>query len=258
MDDFQLDLKRDFLIDAVDQLYNFQGILESGEKKGKLSNEDSQTIFRIIHTLKGNSQAAGFEDLGLMFHSFENLLSQLKDNKIAVDKKLFEVFFKVLSKLQDAIDAYQIDVEDNINFSEYIALVEAHKNPDTTLSKKYKIAVIDDDKSTREILMEVLSEAFNVEFFEFADANYILDIVRKTKFDLILTDYQMAILNGSEFIKILRLTDNINSLTPVLFITGQQPNIVEDKKVARDVWFIQKPFEFKRIIYYAKLSLSRN
>ena len=126
---------------------------------------------------------------------------------------------------------------------------------DASAELKYKIAIIDDDQNTREILKEILQLEIKADFIEYEDAHLILKELEKTKFDLILTDYKMPIIDGNTFIKTLRLTKNINSHTPVMFITGESPDFLPAKDVVKDVYFIQKPFAFSRILYYAKLSL---
>lgn len=258
MDDFEKEIKRDFLLDATDKLFQFQNILESIEDGENLSLDQAKIIFRLIHTLKGNSQASGFEDLAHALHVFEDILTLLKNEKIAADKKLIELCYKVLIKTQDAIEIYQADFEENINFSELVALIEDYNNSVEAFERKYTFAIIDDDQSIREILIGILSGEFQADYFEYGDAQYILEEIHSKKFDLILTDFKMPLLNGNDFIKNLRLTKNINSNTPIMFITGEKPEIISDQNVLKDIFFIRKPFEFPRIIYYAKLSLLKS
>jgi two-component system chemotaxis response regulator CheY len=260
MDDFEQTLKANFLTDTTDMLYQLQSIFETIEKTKMINDDQAKVIFRNIHTIKGNAQATGFEDLSHAVHAFEDILVLLKDKKISANKELIELFHNVLIKIQDSLEDYQSDIDAFVDYSDLIQLINAYdksgnvpeKKPEAP--KKYKIVVIDDDQSTREILIEVLAAVFNADFFEYDDAANILADLPKIKFDLILTDFQMPILDGNSFIKKLRLENSINSATPVMFITGEKPEIISEEKIAKDIYYIQKPFEFKRIIYYAKLS----
>ena len=253
MEKFELELISDFLIDAIEELYQFQNILENIEEEA-LSLEQSQNIFRIIHTLKGNSQATGFKEMARVFHLFEDVLIQFKKDVFSTDKKLIVLFYKVLSKVQNAVDLYQINIAEEIDFSEIITLIDNYNNQIDTV-KRYQIAIIDDDKDTREILTEILKIEFDADFFEYSDAHFISQEIHEKKFDLILTDFKMPIIDGNTFIQNLRLTENMNSKTPVMFITGENPEISPVLDIIKDIYFIQKPFAFRRIIYYAKLSL---
>ena len=126
------------------------------------------------------------------------------------------------------------------------------------MNEKYKIAIVDDEQDVREIFVKILSDEFNVDFFEYSDAAYIIKEMHENKFDLILTDYSMPIVDGNAFIKILRLTTNPNSETPVMFITGKEPYLISDEKISKNIYYIQKPFEARRILNYAKLCLLKN
>jgi CheY-like chemotaxis protein len=193
-----------------------------------------------------------------VFHHLEDLLSKTKSETYSADKKLVDLFYNVIIKVQSALELYQINNAEEIDFSELVAQIEKYDNKKIIVAKKYKIAIIDDDKNTRDILKEILQLEIQANFTEYEDAHLILKELENTKFDLILTDYKMPIIDGNTFIKALRLTKNINSNTPVMFITGESPDFLPAKDVVKDVYFIQKPFAFSRILYYAKLSLPRN
>jgi two-component system chemotaxis sensor kinase CheA len=65
-----------------------------------LKNPDSQiinTIFRPIHSLKGNSAFFGLFNIKKVAHSIENILDKLRNNKITPNEKL-------LSTLNDGVD----------------------------------------------------------------------------------------------------------------------------------------------------------
>lgn len=255
MDDFEKSIKTEFITDAADLCSKITSIVDNVKGSDKISPDNIQVIFRYTHTLKGNSLAAGFEKLAQVFHLFESTIIQLRDGKISFDQKLQDICYKLLAQVDDALEVYRQDLEANVDFSKIIGELENYGKSDLKKDRVYKIAIIDDDADTREILLETLKLEFKAEFYEYGDAVHILKDIENIKFDLILTDFKMPILDGNTFIMKLRLTKNINSNTSIMFITGEQPEIISDDSITHDVYFIQKPFEFRRIIYYAKLSL---
>lgn len=255
MDEFEINIKKDFLVDANDITFKLLDTFDKLEEGKELSIEALQMVFRDIHTLKGNSRAVGFEDMAAVFHLFENIFLQLKTGKASLNENIIEIVYKVLVTIQNSLEVYRANLSAHIDFSELLGQLENFDKVEPKKVRTYKIAIIDDDESTREILSETLKLEFEAEFFEYGDADQILKDMHTTKFDLILTDYKMPILDGNTFIKNLRLTQNVNSETPIMFITGERPEITSNDKVNQDVYYIQKPFEFRRIIYYAKLSL---
>ncbi len=64
---------------------------------------------------------------------------------------------------------------------------------------QYKILIIDDEKNTRDGLQKLLSFEYKVETCE--DALKGLDLIKKYHYDLVLTDLNMPMMNGFEFIK---------------------------------------------------------
>ena len=84
---------------------------------------------------------------------------------------------------------------------------------------KYKVAIIDDEPWTREVIKDLTDwEALGLELAgEASDGDYGLELIRLTVPDIILTDVKMPHLNGIELIDTLRKENNTS---PVIFISG--------------------------------------
>ena len=101
-----------------------------------------------------------------------------------------------------------------------------------------KILVVDDDVSIRRALSMVLRDFGNVVTVE--GGIEAIELLGKTKFDLILTDYEMPRGNGLEVLNYLEKTQN---KTPAIMITafGTKDLIIETIK-HHVFGFIEKPF----------------
>lgn len=266
-DEFIIELKHDFLETSADLLSEFEEILIPMKENNEIALTEIKEIFRIVHTLKGNSNAVGYEKMGSMLHAFENMLAQIHKEDYAKNTQIIDLFFAVLEKAQDTIEIYKKSLNKEIDFSEITdqiihafdkapkgTMTKPETKPETKETKRYKIAVIDDEPAVREVLVTALESEFDADFFEFADGALALEGIKKNKFDLMAVDYKMPNMDGKEFIKKVRETENINSATPVLFISGYNAEVENHKSMTDDIFYIQKPFDLNRIIYYAKCS----
>ncbi|MFA4853094.1 MAG: sigma-54 dependent transcriptional regulator, partial [Bacteroidales bacterium] len=107
-----------------------------------------------------------------------------------------------------------------------------------------KILVIDDEKSIRSTLREILEyEKFDVE--EAADGMEGIELAKKTQFDVILCDIKMPKMDGIEVLEhIMKISD-----VPVVMISGHgtiETAVEAIKKGAYD--YISKPLDLNRLL----------
>ena len=98
-------------------------LIESSENLDQLDKDllaleadpaDSQrlaSVFRTVHTIKGNSGFFGFSKLGAIAHSGEHLLGKLRDGKLTLDDRLAAVLYAMV----DAIRAILQSIESTGN-----------------------------------------------------------------------------------------------------------------------------------------------
>ena len=63
------------------------------------------SIFRIVHTLKGNAMGMGFDDVAALTHVMEDVMGTVQQGSMALNKDLFDSLFKANDKLGALIDA---------------------------------------------------------------------------------------------------------------------------------------------------------
>jgi two-component system chemotaxis sensor kinase CheA len=87
-----------FLDEGHEQL----GLLESNIlalERGDHSSEMLQVLFRAAHTLKGSSRAMGFLAIGDLTHEMENVLDDLRNDKLAVSTPIVNALLACLDAL---------------------------------------------------------------------------------------------------------------------------------------------------------------
>jgi len=118
-----------------------------------------------------------------------------------------------------------------------------------------KILIIDDEKSIRNTLKEILSyEGFEVT--EAPDGSEGIKIAEKEKFDIILSDIKMPKMDG---IEVLEKLQEITPETPVVMISGHgniETAVEAIRKGAFD--YISKPLDLNRMLVTIRNAMDRS
>ena len=116
------------------------------------------------------------------------------------------------------------------------------------------IAVVDDDKETRELLKELL-ESEGYEVLSYADGVRALGAFQTRPLDLAILDIRMPHMDGIELLRRLRQTSDM----PVIFMTGWVDDVDElvGLRVGADD-FVHKPFSSRVLIERVRTVLRRS
>ena len=114
--------------------------------------------------------------------------------------------------------------------------------------KDLKILVVEDNEKIRKLLCNLLT---NIGFSSIAEAEngkLAWDKMHAYTYDLVLTDWQMPVMDGIELLKLIRRDANLKDL-PVMMITAsdKQDHIIEAAKFQVN-GYIVKPFSVKTIV----------
>lgn len=108
-----------------------------------------------------------------------------------------------------------------------------------------KILIIDDERSIRRALREILEfEEYDV--FEAENGREGLDLMKANQYDLVFCDIKMPLLDGMEVLEAVKKTEND---TPFIMISGHgtiETAVEAIRKGAFD--FIEKPLDLNRIL----------
>jgi two-component system chemotaxis response regulator CheY len=111
---------------------------------------------------------------------------------------------------------------------------------------KKTILIIDDSASMRAILGDMLVDSgYNV--MEAVDGYAGLEMVKETKFDLIITDLSMPVLDGITFVREAKKMASCK-FVPIVVLTaeGDAAKLEEAKKAGASTW-LAKPFKEKQL-----------
>lgn len=117
-----------------------------------------------------------------------------------------------------------------------------------------KIVIVDDFEESCKLLSEVLSDDFDCSYT--AESTAALDLIKKIKPDLVILDFKMPVLKGTDLCKLIRMNVTTKYL-PIVFVSGAAE--IEDKIEAFELGaddFVSKPFHVKELILRLKARLT--
>lgn len=121
--------------------------------------------------------------------------------------------------------------------------------------KREKILTIDDDPDILDVLFLTLSEHFDV--VAATNGKEGLEIIRTKAPDLVICDYMMPIMNGREFVRIIK-KDILLQHIPVIMLTGkgESKDMIGGIEAGADDYIV-KPFDPTSLLARIKMILRR-
>ena len=105
-----------------------------------------------------------------------------------------------------------------------------------------KVLVVDDFATMRRIVKNVLKQIGFTEIVEADDGSTALEVLRQTKIDLIVSDWNMPKVSGLDLLKAVRSDESLKA-TPFLMVTAeaQKDNVVQAVQAGVSNYVV-KPF----------------
>jgi len=91
-------LRAQFFQEALDILSNAEEIVLQLEQHG-IDQEQVHSLFRLFHTLKGNSNMVGEEEINALTHVLESEYDQVRTGRRPLDENLLQLTFEVIDTL---------------------------------------------------------------------------------------------------------------------------------------------------------------
>ncbi len=112
-----------------------------------------------------------------------------------------------------------------------------------------RILVVDDSRVARNIVKNMLKSMYHVEdgFVEASNGEEAWSVLQTSPVDLVLLDWNMALLNGIDLLRRVRQNDKFKAL-PVIMVTSEAAkyNVIEAVKAGANDYLI-KPLTEKNL-----------
>jgi len=112
-----------------------------------------------------------------------------------------------------------------------------------------RVLIVDDNLTMRDLLKRLLGSLGVREIVQAADGNDAMEALRLNKFDIVLSDLEMAPMDGIEFTRQIRTAPTSpNPFVPIIMITGHtETHRVHAARDAGITEFIVKPITLKNL-----------
>lgn len=267
MEDFEKEFKQSTLNELEDLFSDFLDILKVNSAE-EVTEDNIDAIFRIVHSVKGNSKACEFEDLSTISHEFEDLMLKVKENEFKFCQNIFDLCFNYIDEITLVLEETRRDLDYKHDYSElsgkfknFSPWVEKAKETVSHLkvisehsdeASNKKILLVDDDEDLTTILSSYIKVYFPSSVKITTNGNEASKACMRVDYDVIICDYKMPIMDGQTFIKQLRENYSLNQHTPVIFLSALEPELISDSMLWEDVFFAKKPITKKELVYYLR------
>jgi CheY-like chemotaxis protein len=118
------------------------------------------------------------------------------------------------------------------------------------------ILLVEDNREVRENLTEMLN-LNGFEVIEAENGSHAVDLIKENLPDLILSDIMMPIMNGFEFLDLLK-KEKITAQIPFIFISAiMERKEIEKAFAAGANFYITKPFDLVELINKINVLISK-
>jgi chemotaxis protein CheX len=108
------------------------------------------------------------------------------------------------------------------------------------------ILIVEDEEELRELLVSEIRSITKYTVVQAADGVQAYQKARNQKFDMVMTDFKMPKITGSDLIAAIRETEG-NDNVPILIYTGAMKEAKEECKAILNLEYIEKPAEHEVI-----------
>jgi two-component system chemotaxis response regulator CheY len=243
------------------------------------STNNINEIFRAIHTIKGSASIFGFESIVQLAHLGEDLLDEIRVEKIQFDKELQELLLNLTDILETlsermvhklSIDSYTNSIMESLEndlkeqllpsnpkrIEKKVALkvVEAEVVVPKNVTKK-TILIVDDSSMIRSVASKA-AESVGLNVVTANDGHEGLAKAKQYKFDLIFSDINMPQMGGLEMVEKIREVDGCQFI-PIVMLTTETKDDLKTKGKALGVkaWMV-KPFNKEKFALVLEKILS--
>ena len=110
------------------------------------------------------------------------------------------------------------------------------------LNTNIKILVVDDFATMRKIIKNILTQLGFKDIIEADDGTTALELLKKQKVDLIISDWNMPKMSGIDLLKAVRADENLKDIKFIMVTAeAQKENVVEAIKHGVNQYVV-KPF----------------
>ena len=93
-----------FYSESIENVVELNSLISALEKD-RNNTKALQSIFRLVHTIKGNAMSVGVDDIAIFSHSLEDVLGAITSGQLIINDDIQAILFRSVDKLNDLVNA---------------------------------------------------------------------------------------------------------------------------------------------------------
>lgn len=233
---------------------------------------DYNKLRQILYNLMGNAfKFTKKGSVSVITNIVENKLQiSIEDTGIGISKNDIEKIFKPFTQANSQIEilfggtglglsicnrliqllegTITVQSEENVGSKFQISL-PIKPVPPTKRINKIELdtcVLLDDDENQLELTKSLLQPYFN-QVLSFTNGEKAIQFIENNKVSLVITDIQMPLMNGFEFLKLVKTSETFKSI-PIVAISGNLPEDKDFLTEHRFDYFLSKPYTSSQLL----------
>ncbi len=218
----------------------------------KVQQENGTLVLKF--TVRDTGVGMSPEELNAVFREFEQAQAGLSQKEggtglgMSITKKLVELFEGDISIESESGLGTTVSVILPFEIGDESMLSHESKSKAEIPQGEFSILIADDEPFNRKLLISILTK-HNLKFKEAANGKEVLDLLNKERFDLLLLDMRMPVMDGLKTADYIRAGEVNHPQLPIIALTAATRP--EDLKSYEDHGldgFVPKPFRESQLI----------
>ncbi len=196
----QSELRGKFLGEMPERLGSLRKLFQDANKPENLPSMAARLmdLYRLVHRMTGHAGLSGLNQIAQVCSALEALLKELHDKPKYINPSSLRTIAQTLDLLS--------------------LLTGVASDTESQFFQPALILVVDDDVISRQAVRSALDKA-NLKCVSVEDPELALKLSEENRFDLVLSDVEMPVLNGFEMCQKLRAIPG-NEKIPFVFVTS--------------------------------------
>jgi CheY-like chemotaxis protein len=185
-----------------------------GMEKFGFVEENFNTLFRLVHSLKGSGGTYGMHVISDICHPLEDMLSDLNDHPQKLNKQFIDIALAYVDLLREIVDDTALHGEGRIDPANRLKVLRKKAFPEP-----FSALIVERSPVIVGILKENL-KLLNAKIEVLDDGYEALGRVLVNPFDFLITSLEVKRLNGLALIGALRLAQGNTAVTKTILLTA--------------------------------------
>ncbi len=228
-------------------------------KSGNYSSELINEVFRDIHTIKSTSDLLGMFSLVGVTHKAEDLLDEIRNNKITMDDTICTLFIEfkdyiALSVKNISMGIFDDEVVESLTIyfeKEFSHYLQEAQNIDNIEEVKKTILIVEDSTIIRYMIKKIaIDNGYNIYIADNGDDGY--KKIENHEIDLIICDLSTPNIGIKEMLLKVKQNIRYDQIPIVMLINYINNDLIEyGKSIGAKAW-LSKPIKSDKLLMLLK------